>query len=165
MSALTDQVLAALPQTQCEEYGYKGRRPYAEVVTNGEDIDLCAPGDSQKVLYRFVLPRKAGIDQSVCISSTKCIKPCPTATIVGYQKRKHFVVAVDCAGCRVCVDYCPVDCITLEHDHLSYKGALPLAHESQSLCEKKQLNSVEKSLAVKEKKDILNDIDDILSGL
>lgn len=181
MSILTDQVLVALPQTQCEECGYKGCRPYAEAVVNGEDIDLCAPGgepvhqalqaitgrvgDSQKVLDRFVLPSKAVIDQSVCIGCTKCIKPCPTAAIVGYQKMNHFVVAVDCTGCGLCVDYCPVDCITLEHDDLSHKGALSLAHEYQSLYEKKKITDLEKSLEVKQKKDILKDIDDILSGL
>jgi Na+-translocating ferredoxin:NAD+ oxidoreductase RNF subunit RnfB len=77
----------------------------------------------------------------------------------------HFVVAVDCTGCGLCVDYCPVDCITLEHDDLSHKGALSLAHEYQSLYEKKKITDLEKSLEVKQKKDILKDIDDILSGL
>ena len=179
MSTLTDQVLDVLPQTQCEECGYKGCRPYAEAVISGEDVDLCAPGgvpvaqaiqvltgregSDQKVRDRFVPPSKAVIDQSVCIGCTKCIKPCPTAAIVGYKKKNHFVIAADCTGCGLCVDYCPVDCITLEHDHLSHEGALSLAHEYRSLYEQKQAGHLERTLAVKEKQDILKDIDDILS--
>ena len=182
MDISVDQLLSALPQTQCEECGYQGCRPYAEAMVNGAEIDLCAPGgeqvyqqlknitgregDPEKVRERFIAPTKAEIDQSVCIGCTKCIKPCPTAAIVGFKKRNHFVIASDCTGCGLCVDYCPVDCIQLVSDEMSHSGALSLAKEYQLLYEKKQQSMApERTLKVKDKQDILRDIDDILSDI
>ena len=125
MQDIVDQVLGVLPQTQCEECGFQGCKPYAEAIVNGADVDLCAPGgvstyqaitgimgrkgDISKVQNRYQPPRLAAIDQTICIGCTKCIKPCPTNAIIGYKKMNHFVIASDCTGCGLCVEYCPVD--------------------------------------------------------
>lgn len=169
---MIDEVNALLPQTQCEECGYKGCRPYAEAMMQGETIDLCAPGgptvlsrlerffnvsgDSEKVARRYVPPRLAVIDQDVCIGCTKCISPCPTQAIVGAKKHNHFVLASDCTGCGLCVAVCPVDCIEMVHDDLSYEGKLSLSHSFKSLYQQERK---EKGLMIKgsdELKDALN---------
>ena len=172
------EILQILPQTQCEECGYKGCRPYAEAIQNGESIDLCAPGgeavydklialtnrvgEREKVRARYISPQKATIDQSVCIGCTKCIKPCPTNAIVGYKKQNHFVIASDCTGCGLCIDYCPVDCIDIAPDKMSHAGALSLSQSYRELYEKKGVTQA--GLEKRDKVDLLSDIQAIISG-
>ncbi|MEC7030229.1 MAG: RnfABCDGE type electron transport complex subunit B [Pseudomonadota bacterium] len=180
MSRVVEKVLEVLPQTQCEECGFKGCRPYAEAIVEGAAIDLCAPGgdpvfsslkkitgrsgSANKVRERYVPPQKAIIDQQSCIGCTKCIKPCPTMAIMGYKKQNHFVIASDCTGCGLCLEYCPVDCISMEPDIMSHETALSLASEYQALYNQKTQGEVERSLVIKDKKQLLDDIADIMSG-
>nr|WP_239538407.1 RnfABCDGE type electron transport complex subunit B [Dyella mobilis] len=121
-----------LPQTQCEQCGYHGCRPYAEAVANGEaQINQCPPGGSEGIaklaalLGRAPLPLNpdngvekprtlARIVEADCIGCTKCIQVCPVDAIVGANKLMHTVIADDCTGCERCVPACPVDCIVLE---------------------------------------------------
>ncbi len=40
-----EDILSALPQTQCGKCNYSGCRPYAEAIVRGEaDINQCPPG-------------------------------------------------------------------------------------------------------------------------
>jgi electron transport complex protein RnfB len=130
--ALADQIDAVLPQTQCEQCGYHGCRPYAEAIARGEaEINLCPPGGTAGIeklaalLQRPVLPLDpahgmekprmlARIVEADCIGCTKCIQACPVDAIVGASKLMHTVLADDCTGCELCVPACPVDCIVLE---------------------------------------------------
>ena len=178
MQDVVNQILDILPQTQCEECGFKGCRPYAEAIVEGGAIDLCAPGGEvtyqaikhlvgregniANVKARYQAPRLAVIDQSVCIGCTKCIKPCPTNAIVGYKKMNHFVIAADCTGCGLCVEYCPVDCIHMEADQLTQAGALSLADEYRRLYEKKQANLEQPKLEKKSRMDIQNSLKGLL---
>lgn len=129
---LADQIDAVLPQTQCEQCGYHGCRPYAEAIARGEaEINLCPPGGTAGIeklaalLQRPVLPLDpahgmekprmlARIVEADCIGCTKCIQACPVDAIVGAAKLMHTVLADDCTGCELCVPACPVDCIVLE---------------------------------------------------
>ena len=150
---LLDRLLEALPQTQCEACGFKGCRPYAQAVLQGESINLCAPGGQKVALKlheltggllsedvvneRYVPPKLAVIDQKTCIGCTKCIAPCPTDAIVGARKLNHYVLSADCSGCGLCVDYCPVDCISMELDQLSDDGKYALRSEYRRLNDQK----------------------------
>ncbi|HUH31142.1 MAG TPA: RnfABCDGE type electron transport complex subunit B [Rhodanobacter sp.] len=129
---LADRIDTVLPQTQCEQCGYHGCRPYAEAIARGEaEINLCPPGGTAGIeklaalLQRPVLqldpahgmekPRMlARIVEADCIGCTKCIQACPVDAIVGAAKLMHTVLADDCTGCELCVPACPVDCIVLE---------------------------------------------------
>ena len=129
---LADRIDALLPQTQCEQCGYHGCRPYAEAIARGEaDINRCPPGGAAGIeklaalLQRPVLPLDpthgvekprmlARIVEADCIGCTKCIQACPVDAIVGASKLMHTVLADDCTGCELCVPACPVDCIVLE---------------------------------------------------
>jgi len=129
---LADRIDALLPQTQCEQCGYHGCRPYAEAIARGEaEINLCPPGGAAGIeklaalLQRPVLPLDptrgvekprmlARIVEADCIGCTKCIQACPVDAIVGASKLMHTVLADDCTGCELCVPACPVDCIVLE---------------------------------------------------
>jgi electron transport complex protein RnfB len=129
---LADRIDALLPQTQCEQCGYHGCRPYAEAIARGEaDINRCPPGGDAGIaklaalLQRPVLPLDpacgrekprllARIVEADCIGCTKCIQACPVDAIVGASKLMHTVLADDCTGCELCVPACPVDCIVLE---------------------------------------------------
>ncbi len=116
-----------LPQTQCEDCGYKGCRPYAEAMANGEAINRCPPGGDDTVaalsnlLARPIIPlaenpkplRIAFIREDECIGCTKCIQACPVDAIVGAAKLMHTVIADECTGCDLCVEPCPVDCIDM----------------------------------------------------
>ncbi|QAU22942.1 RnfABCDGE type electron transport complex subunit B [Dyella sp. M7H15-1] len=132
MPTLADRIDALLPQTQCEQCGYHGCRPYAEAIANGEaEINQCPPGGSEGIVKLAALlgrapiplnpengeerPRTlARIIEADCIGCTKCIQVCPVDAIVGANKLMHTVVADDCTGCERCVPACPVDCIVLE---------------------------------------------------
>lgn len=129
---LADRIDDLLPQTQCEQCGFHGCRPYAEAMAAGEaSIDRCPPGGTAGIarlaalLDRPVLPLDtsrgvektrtlARIVEADCIGCTKCIQVCPVDAIVGSSKQMHTVVADLCTGCELCVPACPVDCIALD---------------------------------------------------
>jgi electron transport complex protein RnfB len=130
-STLAAQIDALLPQTQCEQCGYHGCRPYAEAIALGEaEINQCPPGGAAgidklaRLLERPALPLNpehgiekprmlARIVEFDCIGCTKCIQACPVDAIVGASKLMHTVIVDDCTGCELCVAACPVDCIEL----------------------------------------------------
>jgi Na+-translocating ferredoxin:NAD+ oxidoreductase subunit B len=132
MTTLADRIDALLPQTQCEQCGYHGCRPYAEAIAQGNaEINQCPPGGSAGIarlaalLSRTPIPLnpKNGVEkprvlariiEADCIGCTKCIQACPVDAIVGANKLMHTVIADDCTGCERCVPACPVDCIVLE---------------------------------------------------
>ena len=130
-TSLADRIDTLLPQTQCEQCGYHGCRPYAEAIARGDAaIDQCPPGGAAGIeklaalLQQPVLPLNpehgieklrtlAHIVEADCIGCTKCIQACPVDAIVGAAKLMHTVIADDCTGCELCVPACPVDCIVL----------------------------------------------------
>ena len=132
MPTLADRIDAVLPQTQCEQCGFHGCRPYAEAIAAGDTpINRCPPGGSTGISALAALlglpvlaldathgvekPRLlARIVEADCIGCTKCIGACPVDAIVGSGKLMHTVIADDCTGCELCVPACPVDCIVLE---------------------------------------------------
>jgi electron transport complex protein RnfB len=129
---LADRIDALLPQTQCEQCGFHGCRPYADAMAAGEaDIDRCPPGGSigitrlAALLDRPVIPLDtsrgvekprtlARVVEADCIGCTKCIQACPVDAIVGAAKLMHAVISDLCTGCELCVPACPVDCIALD---------------------------------------------------
>lgn len=132
IDTLATRIDAILPQTQCEQCGFHGCRPYAEAIARGEaPINRCPPGGAAGIaklaalLDRPVLPLDpahgvekprtlARIVEADCIGCTKCIQVCPVDAIVGAPKLMHTVLIDDCTGCELCVPACPVDCIVLE---------------------------------------------------
>ncbi len=132
MSNLVDRIDAILPQTQCEQCGYHGCRPYAQAMARDDaPINQCPPGGAAgiarlaELLDRPMLPLNpaygierprtlARVVEADCIGCTKCIQVCPVDAIVGAAKLMHTVIADDCTGCELCVPACPVDCIVLE---------------------------------------------------
>lgn len=129
---LADRIDALLPQTQCEQCGFHGCRPYAEAIA-AEDapINRCPPGGAlgierlSALLGTPVIPLDtsrgvekprtlARVIEADCIGCTKCIQACPVDAILGAAKVMHTVVSDLCTGCELCVPACPVDCITLD---------------------------------------------------
>jgi electron transport complex protein RnfB len=129
---LADRLDALLPQTQCEQCGFHGCRPYAEAMARGEaPVNRCPPGGAAGIAKLAALldtptlpldpahgvekPRAlARIVEADCIGCTKCIQACPVDAIVGAAKLMHTVLSDHCTGCELCVPACPVDCIVLE---------------------------------------------------
>lgn len=129
---LADKIDTLLPQTQCEQCGFHGCRPYAEAIAADEaGIDRCPPGGAAGIarlaalLDRPVVPldRSRGVEkprtlarivEADCIGCTKCVQVCPVDAIVGAAKLMHTVVSDLCTGCELCVPACPVDCIDLD---------------------------------------------------
>lgn len=130
---LHEQVLAALPQTQCTRCGFDDCAAYAQAVAAGTAaINQCPPGGHEgvarlaRIMGQPVVelnpqfgvegPRTvAFIDEAWCIGCTLCIKACPTDAIVGANKLMHTVIEDYCTGCELCLPVCPVDCILLEN--------------------------------------------------
>lgn len=133
MTPLAQDILAALPQTQCTRCGYPDCAAYAQAVANSEaDINQCPPGGQEGVARLAVLtgqtakplnpvhgvegPRSTVfIDEDWCIGCTLCIKACPVDAIVGANKLMHTVIEAHCTGCELCLPVCPVDCIRVEN--------------------------------------------------
>ncbi len=128
---LAERIDALLPQTQCEQCGYHGCRPYADAIAYGEArINQCPPGGAVGIeqlasllnLSILTLNPEHGVEkprtlarivEADCIGCTKCIQACPVDAIVGASKLMHTIIADDCTGCELCVPACPVDCIVL----------------------------------------------------
>jgi electron transport complex protein RnfB len=129
---LATRIDALLPQTQCEQCGFHGCRPYAEAMARGDaPINRCPPGGAAGIARLAALldtpvlpldpahgvekPRTiARVVEADCIGCTKCIQACPVDAIVGAAKLMHTVLPDHCTGCELCVPACPVDCIVLE---------------------------------------------------
>lgn len=127
-----DALDALLPQTQCQECGFAGCKPYAQALAaHLTSIDRCPPGGTATLIAlgeqlhidpspylaakaaQTRPPAVAVIREAECIGCTKCIQACPVDAIIGSNKHIHTVLAHECTGCGLCLDPCPVDCIEL----------------------------------------------------
>ena len=128
-----EQILSALPQTQCTRCGYADCAGYARaIVSDKAAINQCPPGGAEGVKRLANItglpaqplnpangvegPRSvAVIDEAWCIGCTLCIKACPVDAIFGSNRQMHTVIESCCTGCELCLPVCPVDCINLEN--------------------------------------------------
>ncbi|QJQ94239.1 MULTISPECIES: electron transport complex subunit RsxB [Halomonadaceae] len=149
---VVERIDSLLPQTQCGQCGYPGCRPYAEAISQGDEINKCPPGGEATIVAladllgreitpldgdRQDLPQVAYIREAECIGCTKCIQACPVDAILGAAKLMHTVIIDECTGCDLCVEPCPVDCIEMRPRELGLHewqwprpkgpGHLPLA--------------------------------------
>lgn len=125
------EIDAVLPQTQCEQCGFKGCFKYAEAIAGGEaPINRCPPGGQAGIellaalTHRPVIPLEpecgehvpfevADIDRKRCIGCRLCINACPTEAVIGAAKHMHVVDIERCTGCCLCAIACPMDCIQM----------------------------------------------------
>jgi electron transport complex protein RnfB len=132
-STLFQNVLDALPQTQCTRCGYPDCEGYAKaIVFDNVPINQCPPGGSDgikrlsSITGQKITPLNpangvegpvftAWIDEDVCIGCTLCINACPTDAILGTHKKMHTVIEKYCTGCELCIPVCPVNCILLDN--------------------------------------------------
>ncbi len=140
---LVEKIDQLLPQTQCEQCGFKGCLPYAESLSKGEsNINRCPPGGLpvMRSLAALLNQPEADIDptcgitqplhtvyidETLCIGCTKCIQACPIDAIVGTKKKMHTVIQSECTGCDLCIAPCPLDCIYIkpsEEEHFPEVG-------------------------------------------
>ncbi|VFP79486.1 electron transport complex subunit RsxB [Candidatus Erwinia haradaeae] len=128
---LIDQIDNILPQSQCGQCGHPGCRPYAQAVSqNNEMINKCIPGGKQTMLkiaeilnidpqpLSDTFQQKpqckiAFIHEDRCIGCMKCIKICPVDAIIGAKRTMHTVVSDICTGCNLCIHSCPTNCIEM----------------------------------------------------
>lgn len=130
-SILIERIDAILPQTQCQQCGFTGCKPYAVAIAEGRaDINQCPPGGDDGI-YQLAkllgvkpkplntshgIPKPkatAFIDESNCIGCTFCIRVCPVDAIAGAAKQMHTVITAECTGCELCIAPCPMDCIRM----------------------------------------------------
>lgn len=132
LQLLITQIDNALPQTQCEQCGFKGCLPYATALAKGDtQINRCPPGgdpvikELAQILKLSVIPLDSScgvpvapqvmiIDEPLCIGCTKCIQACPVDAIIGAKKRMHTIIEAECTGCALCIPVCPLDCILIK---------------------------------------------------
>ena len=128
---LIDRIDAILPQTQCQQCGFTGCKPYATAIAEGHaDINQCPPGDDDdiqklaallgvkpkpiNIAYGVPKPKAtAVIDENTCIGCTFCIRACPVDAIIGAAKQMHTIITAECTGCELCIIPCPMDCISM----------------------------------------------------
>ncbi len=93
------EIEALLPQTQCGQCGFPGCKPYAEAIAQGNaDINQCPPGGEVGVK---ALADLLGLDA----------KPLDESFGIEKEKKVAVIVEVDCIGCTLCIQACPVDAI------------------------------------------------------
>ena len=119
-----------LPQTQCQQCGYRDCATYAQaLVTKEASLNLCQPGGNEVAIKlagllgqpaylndQEITPeakKLALITEEECIGCTHCIRACPVDAIIGSAKKMHTILSDACTGCGLCISSCPVDCITL----------------------------------------------------
>ena len=128
-----EQILSALPHTQCTRCGYADCAGYARAIVAGKAaINQCPPGGAEGIQRLSDItgfpaqplnpangvegPRSvAVVDEAWCIGCTLCIKACPVDAIIGSRRQMHTVIEASCTGCALCLPVCPVDCIGLEN--------------------------------------------------
>ena len=129
---ISSRVDALLPQTQCQQCGFDGCRPYAEAIARrAAAVNQCPPGGlrTANAIAELVgaenvreviainpslnADMKVEIDPGACIGCTKCLPVCPVDAIIGAQKQLHIVLNDLCTGCGLCIPPCPVDCINV----------------------------------------------------
>lgn len=155
-TSLIQSIDALLPQTQCGLCGHRdGCLPYAEAISQGEDVNKCVPGGQpvadalakllnreQKTAEPSVWPiqadgrpqrMKAIIREDDCIGCTKCISACPVDAIIGSGKLMHSVLSDLCTGCELCIPPCPVDCIDLIEDPAPLPNSIQQVQEQDDL--------------------------------
>ncbi len=130
-AASIEEIDAVLPQTQCTRCGFPDCRAYAEAIAAGQaPINRCPPGGDEGIVRLVRLTGQAAlpldpncgaegprllavIDEAWCIGCTLCLDACPVDCITGAHKRMHTVIDELCTGCELCLPVCPVDCISL----------------------------------------------------
>lgn len=164
MAALTAEILAVLPQTQCTRCGYQDCAAYAQAVSTGTaGINQCPPGGAQGIAWLATItgqpvqalnpvhgvetPRSvAFIDENWCIGCTLCIEACPTDAIFGINKLMHTVIEAYCTGCELCLPVCPVDCIKLENITKTATGWAAWSRQQADLAQSRyEFNSYRRS--------------------
>lgn len=154
---LVKKIDQLLPQTQCEQCGFKGCLPYAEALSKGEsNINRCPPGglpvmkSLAKLLNQpeIAIDPSCGItqilhtvyiDETLCIGCTKCIQACPIDAIVGAKKKMHTVIQSECTGCDLCIAPCPLDCIYIKPSDEEFFPEIGLSDTQQIRANKSRL--------------------------
>ncbi|TVQ86365.1 MAG: RnfABCDGE type electron transport complex subunit B [Chromatiaceae bacterium] len=126
--AMTGEITALLPGSNCGQCGYPGCNPAAAALADGSArVTLCPPGgralaeslasllgvsvDLSEVVEQA--PMVAHIHERLCIGCTKCLKRCPTDAIIGAGGQIHAVFEDACIGCGKCGEGCPTECVEM----------------------------------------------------
>ena len=164
-----------LPQTQCGQCSFKGCRPYAQAIIEGEaDINQCPPGGDLGIAKIAKLldvqpkplntqfgehkPKSVAlIDEEVCIGCVKCIAACPVDAILGAAKFMHTVIVSECTGCELCIAPCPVDCITMQilDNPLSAPSNLHAKQRHEARQQRKEKETFDKTERLRKQKERL----------
>ena len=98
---LADQIENLLPQTQCGKCGYPACRPYAEAIADGSaGYNQCPPGGAEGVARLAQL-----LDRPLL--------PLNPANGLERPRARAVIDEAACIGCTLCIQACPVDCITM----------------------------------------------------
>ena len=158
-----EQILSALPQTQCTRCGYADCAGYAQAIVSGKAaINQCPPGGAEGIERLSSItgspvqllnpvngiegPRSiAVIDEALCIGCTLCIKACPVDAIIGSNRQMHTVIESSCTGCELCLPVCPVDCISLENITGDKTGWNAWSNEDAQLARQRYVFHIDKT--------------------
>ncbi len=124
----TEQILEALPGTNCGACGYGGCMAYAQaVVNNAEKTNLCVPGGaetaSQVAVIMGVEVQDAGLKKRAIVHCRGSVENCDLrCDYSGFEncKAAHLLSGgpksclYGCLGYGSCSDACPFDAITME---------------------------------------------------
>ncbi|OQW92625.1 MAG: electron transporter RnfB [Beggiatoa sp. IS2] len=126
---LIEEVAALMPGSNCGQCGFPGCTAAAEAIADRRaSVTVCPPGGralAEQLANKLSIvvnlsgiatnePMVAGLNDTICIGCTRCLKVCPTDAIVGAPKQIHIVLVDACTGCGACIKECPTEGLYLQ---------------------------------------------------
>ena len=145
-------MIEALPQLQCKKCEYPDCKSYAvSLLEKNEQTNKCEPGGTETEAHiksilsnqSFNLPKQIKQHHIADIVREECI---------GARHMIHKVLESQCNGCELCIDECPVNCMSMIQTREQITWTWPSVQSDQS--KKNYYNKIDRLDRIKKEKEL-----------